>query len=85
MTMYELWDSLTNNLVDTYPTAIDAEHRIKALVREQGQSALDRFFLSYEAEIEAEDALIGEGTAMLGAIHRRAIKERMLLGARRVE
>ncbi|MGC4191074.1 MAG: hypothetical protein QM589_07905 [Thermomicrobiales bacterium] len=83
--MYELWDSLTNNLVDTYPTAIDAEHRIRALVSEYGQAALDRFFLSYEAEDEANDALIGEGVAMLAAVHHRADAERALLDARSVE
>jgi len=83
--MYELWDSLTNNLVDTYPTAIDAEHRIRALVKEHGQASLDRFFLSYEAAEEANDALIGEGAAMVVAIHARAVEERARLGARRVE
>ena len=83
--MFELWDSLTNNLVDTYPTAIDAEHRITALVKERGQTAIDRFFLSYEGENEADDALIGEGVAMVVAVHRRAVEEKTLLGARRVE
>ena len=83
--MYELWDSLTNNMVDTYPTAIDAEHRIGAIVKEHGQTALDRFVLSYEADDEANDALVGEGEAMLVAVHRRAAEERARLGARRAE
>ena len=63
--MYELWDSLSNNLVDTYPAAIDAEYRIDAIVKEHGQTALARFVLSYEADDEMNDALIGGAEAML--------------------
>ncbi|MGC4105665.1 MAG: hypothetical protein QM753_04810 [Thermomicrobiales bacterium] len=37
---------------------------------------LDQFFLSYEAEEEKDDSLIGEGAAMLVAVHARAVAER---------
>ena len=36
--MYELWDSLSNNLGDTYPAAIDAEYRIGAIVQADGST-----------------------------------------------
>lgn len=83
--MLELWDSLTNNMVDTYPTAIDAEHRIGVIVKEHGQTTLDRFVLSYEADDESDDALIGEGEAMLVAVHCRAAEGSARLGTRRAE
>jgi hypothetical protein len=82
--MYELWDSLSNNLGDTYPAAIDAEYRIGAIVQEHGQTALARFVLSYEADDEMNDALVSEGGAMLVGVHRRATEERARLGTRRV-
>jgi len=74
--MYELWDSITRNMVDTYRTATEAEEYLGRMVREQGSPVLRRFFLSYEGDREEDDALVGEGEAMLVAIKRLATEER---------
>lgn len=75
--MFELWDSDSRNMVDSYRSATVAEEYLLRIAREHGPSALRRFFLLYEGEKnEQDDALIGEGEAMLVAIKRLAAAER---------
>ncbi len=74
--MFELWDSDSRNMVDSYRSAMVVEEYLLHIAREHGPSALRRFFLSYEGENEQDDALIGEGEAMLVAIKRLAATER---------
>ncbi len=74
--MFELWDGVSRNMIDSYASAIVAEEYLLHIVREHGSSALRPFVLSYEGENEQDDALIGEGEAMLVAIKRLAAAER---------
>ncbi len=73
--MFELWDGDSRNMIDSYGSAIVAEEHLLRIVREHGSSTLRPFVLSYEGENEQDDALIGEGEAMLVAIKRLAAAE----------
>lgn len=67
--MYELWDSVTKNMIDCYANATQGEAAIMQTVSESGMNALQDLVLVQEDEHE-ESHLVAEGEAILVAIKR---------------
>jgi len=73
--MYELWDGITNNMIDTFETVSAADRTLSSSVQKHGLTVLSGLFLLFE-DNEENVELIAEGEAMLVAIKRLAAEER---------
>ena len=73
--MYEIWHSRTNNIIDWFDTAIEAESVIVDAIRDQGLSVLSDAYL-VKVDSNGDASAVADGEAMLVAIKRLAAEER---------
>lgn len=73
--MYEIWHSRTNNMIDWFETAVEAEAVILEAVRDQGQDVLSDTYM-VEVDVLGEAFPVADGEAILVAVKRLAAAER---------
>lgn len=73
--MYEVWHNETNNIIDWFDTADEADEAISAAVRENGVNMLSGMYMAH-VDADGKSHFVADDEAILVAIKRLAAAER---------
>ena len=72
MVVYELWDSRSNNLVDTFESEFEALHAIAQVIVQQGEAVVEPLELLWDDEEQDEFGIVAVGQALIERAKRAA-------------
>lgn len=65
MVVYELWDSRSNNLIETFDSESEALHAVARAILEQGEVVVEPLELLWDDEEQDEYGIVAVGQALI--------------------